>query len=74
MQVGFRSQRWLVQAIRVQCSVPTCNSPKYTPPPRKYTPSMFWLRQNVMVIDLLTYTFEHYRFHHKLVNVIDGCM
>ena len=31
---------------------------------------MFW--QNRTVIDLFMYTFEHYRFHHKLINVIMG--
>ena len=43
-------------------------------PQRKCTPGMFWLRQNIMVIDLFTYTFEHYQFHYKLINTIDGGM
>ena len=46
------------------------------PPLRKYTPGMLWLdpRQNAMVVDLFIETFGHYQFHHKLINVIDGCM
>ena len=47
---------------------------KISPPPQNYTPSMFWLRQYAMVIDLFIYTFEYYQFHHKLINAIDGCM
>ena len=37
-------------------------------PPRK----LFWLRQNVMVIDLFIYTFAYHRFQHKSINVFFG--
>ena len=43
-------------------------------PTRENIPQYVWPRQNIMVIDLFTYTFEHYQFHHKLINAIDGCI
>ena len=43
-------------------------------PTHENIPQYVWPRQNIMVIDLFTYIFEHYQFHHKLINTIDGCI
>ena len=43
-------------------------------PQQNYTPSMFWLRQYATVMDLFISTFEYHRFHHELINAIDGYM
>ena len=45
-------QNLIICMICVLLGYAFCNSPKYTP-------GMFWLRQNITVMDLFIYTFEH---------------